>query len=154
MRFVMDASKGDRSMTELCREYEISRPTGYLWLSRFEAQGVAGMSELSRRPLSSPTRTAAEMEERIAELRRARPDWGARKLVELLKQEGLKVPRTTVQNVLLRHGLVREEDRIRQATRRFERALPNELWQMDFKSPKGWGKPVGPCRCWTMRRAT
>ena len=144
MRFVMDASKGDRSMTELCREYEISRPTGYLWLSRFEAQGVAGMSELSRRPLSSPTRTAAEMEERIAELRRARPDWGARKLVELLKQEGLKVPRTTVQNVLLRHGLVREEDRIRQATRRFERALPNELWQMDFKSPKGWGKPVGP----------
>jgi transposase InsO family protein len=59
-------------------------------------------------------------------------------------REGLAVPRMTVHRVLLRHGLVREEDRQQQATRRFEREQPNQLWQMDFKSPKGWGKPVGP----------
>jgi hypothetical protein len=46
--------------------------------------------------------------------------------------------------VLLRKGLVRLDDRRRQATGRFEREQPNQLWQMDFKSPKGWDQPVGP----------
>lgn len=29
-------------------------------------------------------------------------------------------------------------------TKRFEREQPNQLWQMDFKGPKGWNQPVGP----------
>jgi transposase InsO family protein len=144
MRFVMAASQGDPSMTELCREYGISRPTGYLWLERFRSGGVSGVRERSRRPLSSPTRTGAAIEERIAELRRERPEWGARKLRVLLAREGLSVPRMTVHRVLLRKGLVREQDRVQQATRRFEREEPNQLWQMDFKSPKGWDQAVGP----------
>jgi transposase InsO family protein len=144
MRFVMAARKEERSMRQLCDEFGISRPTGYLWLKRFRAGGAAGVSERSRRPLSSPTRTAAEIEARICQLRRERPDWGARKLVVLLEREGLKLPRMTVHHVLLRQGLVRVEDRIQQATGRFEREQPNQLWQMDFKSPKGWGQPVGP----------
>ncbi len=144
MRFVMAASQGDRSMTELCGEYGISRPTGYLWLERFRSGGVLGVGERSRRPLWSPTRTAAQIEERIAELRRERPEWGARKLRVLLAREGLSVPRMTVHRVLLRKGLVREQDRVQQATKRFEREQPNQLWQMDFKSPKGWDRPAGP----------
>jgi transposase InsO family protein len=144
MRFVMAASQGDRSMTELCREYGVSRPTGYLWLERFRSGGVSGVREKSRRPRTSPTRTKSEIEQRIVELRRPRPDWGARKLAVLLAGEGLKVPRMTVHRVLLRHGLVREQDRVQQATGRFEREEPNQLWQMDFKSPKGWDQPVGP----------
>ena len=144
MRFVMAASKGDRSMTELCGEFGICRPTGYMWLGRYGLEGAAGLSERSRRPRSSPTRTAAGIEQRIVGLRRERPDWGARKLSVLLEREGLKVPRMTVHRVLLRQGLVREQDRIQQATGRFEREQPNQLWQMDFKSPKGWGQPVGP----------
>lgn len=144
VRFVVEASLNRRSMTELCASYGISRPTGYLWLERYRAGGVAGMQEGSRRPRSSPTRTAPPIEQRIVQLRRQRPDWGARKLAVLLAREGWAVPRMTVHRVLLRHGLVRKEDRLQQATRRFEREQPNQLWQMDFKSPKGWGKPVGP----------
>jgi len=144
IRFAVEASLRGRSMTELCASYGISRPTGYLWLERYRAGGVAGIQEGSRRPQSSPNRTALPIEERIVQLRRQRPDWGARKLAVLLAREGLAVPRMTVHRVLLRHGLVREEDRLRQAVRRFEREQPNQLWQMDFKSPKGWGKPVGP----------
>jgi transposase InsO family protein len=84
------------------------------------------------------------MEQRIVALRRERPDWGARKLAVLLEREGVRVPRATVHRVLLRHGLVRIEDRHPQAPGRFEREQPNQLWQMDFKSPKGWDQPVGP----------
>ena len=84
------------------------------------------------------------MEERIAQLRRQRPDGGARKLQPLLRGEGIVLPVITVHRVLLRHGLVRPDDCRSQAWQRFERAAPNELWQMDFKSPKGCQQPVGP----------
>jgi transposase InsO family protein len=144
MRFVVAASRGKREMRALCAEFGISRPTGYLWLERYRAGGVAGVSERSRRPRSSPGRTEAAVEQRIVALRGERPDWGARKLAVLLGREGLGVPPSTVHRVLLRHGLVRVEDCHQQATGRFEREQPNQLWQMDFKSPKGWDQPVGP----------
>jgi len=144
IRFVIAASLRSASMTELCQQYGISRPTGYLWLQRYRASGVVGISELSRRPHSTPARTDTEIERRIVELRLQRPDWGARKLAVLLQQDGVPLPRITIHRVLLRHGLVRAEDRVQPATHRFERERPNQLWQMDFKSPKGWGKPVGP----------
>jgi transposase InsO family protein len=144
IRFVVAASRGESSLTKLCKEFEISRPTGHLWLKRYRAGGVSGVAELSRRPHRSPERTAESIERRIAELRRERPDWGARKLAVLLEQEGIAIPAATVHRVLLRQGLVRLEDRHRPALRRFEREHPNQLWQMDFKSPKGWGQPVGP----------
>jgi hypothetical protein len=56
----------------------------------------------------------------------------------------LELPRNTLHRILLRHDLVREEKRRTPATQRFERREPNELWQMDFKGPKGWPHPVGP----------
>jgi transposase-like protein len=59
VEFVVRASRG-KNLSSLCRKYEISRPTGYLWLKRFGEQGVAGVEELSRRPHLSPRRTAAE----------------------------------------------------------------------------------------------
>jgi transposase InsO family protein len=105
---------------------------------------VASIAELSRRPASSPTRTAEPIERRVVELRGERPDWGARKLAILLKREGVLLSAVTVHRILLRHGLVRGENRNRQALKRFEREQPNQLWQMDFKSPKGWDKAVGP----------
>ncbi len=80
VRFVVAASRGDQSMSDLCREFDISRPTGYQWLKRYRASGVAGMREVSRRPQKSPKRTAVGIEQRIKELRGERPDWGARKL--------------------------------------------------------------------------
>jgi transposase InsO family protein len=144
VRFVIEASRGEKAMAVLCREFGISRPTGYVWLKRFQQGGVKAIEEQSRRPERSPRRTEAEIEQRVVELRRGRPDWGARKLHVLLEREGVEVGRRTVHRILLRHGLVREQDRRRPAPGRFERERPNELWQMDFKSPKGWGTPVGP----------
>jgi transposase InsO family protein len=102
------------------------------------------VAELSRRPQSSPSRTEAHVEQRIVALRRERPDWGARKLAVLLAREGTSIPAATVHRVLLRQGMVRIKDQHPQAVKRFEREQPNQLWQMDFKSPKGWNQTVGP----------
>jgi transposase InsO family protein len=144
IRFVVAASRRDRSMEALCAEFDVSRPTGYLWLKKYRAGGVAGVAELSRRPHSSPSRTVERIEQRIVTLRAERPDWGARKLAVLLAREGLRVPPATVHRILLRRGLVRVEDRRTPATGRFQREQPNQRWQMDFKSPKGWVQMAGP----------
>jgi transposase InsO family protein len=142
--FVVKAKSGEKTMRALCEEYKISRPTGYQWLRRYREGGIAAVQEKSRRPLHSPTQTASEIEDRVVEIRTKRPDWGARKLQGLLAQERIKLPVITVHRILLRRGLVREQDRFRTATERFERGAPNQLWQMDFKSPVGWEAPVGP----------
>jgi len=144
IRFVQAAVAGSQSFSSLCALFGVSRPTGYLWLKRFREGGVAAMSEQSRRPMGSPSRLAAAVEDRIVALRQRYPEWGARKLAVLLGREQIDVPRMTVHRVLARRGLLHPLDRHRQATGSFCREHPNQLWQMDFKSPKGWGTHLGP----------
>lgn len=144
VRFVVAALRRESSLSSLCREFGISRPTGRLWVERYRNGGIEAIAERSRRPLHSPRRTQPEWEERVVAMRLRYPDWGARKLGCVLGQEGLDLPASTIHRILLRHDLVRDEDRQHSAVVRFERAAPNELWQMDFKGPKGWHQPVGP----------
>lgn len=144
MEFVVAANRGKRSMSRLCAEFGISRPTGYNWLKRYQRNGIRGVEEKSRRPRHTPQRTARPLEERVVELRRERPDWGARKIQHLLLEEGIRLPGSTIHRIFLRYDLVRDCDRQPVAAKRFERSRPNQLWQMDFKGPKGWNQPVGP----------
>jgi transposase len=144
VRFVVEATQRLKPFSALCAEYDISRPTGYLWLRRYRDLGVQGIAEQSRKPQRSPRRTEPALEQQVVQLRRKYPDWGARKLRVLLMREGVDLPRNTIHNILLRHDLVRAEDQHTPAVQRFERGRPNELWQMDFKGPKNWPQPVGP----------
>jgi transposase InsO family protein len=144
IEFVVAANRGEQSMTRLCAEFGISRPTGYSWLKRYQRSGIRGIEEKSRRPHQSPQRTARSVEERVVELRQQRPDWGARKIQHLLREEGIRLPSSTIHRIFLRYDLVRACDRQPLADKRFERSRPNQLWQMDFKGPKGWDQPVGP----------
>ena len=133
--FVVRARQPGCTMAALCREFGISRQTGYKWLRRFERIGsLAELDELSRRPHRSPNRTPLEVEQRVLELR-LQYGWGGRKLSRLLAAEGLHLACSTVDRILKRHGLVRTGDRHRPALRRFERSRPMELVQMDFKGP-------------------
>jgi len=144
VQFVVTARRREKPFTALCKEFGISRPTGCLWVKRYQEQGSAGIAERSRRPWHSPRLTAAELQAQVVELRGRYPDWGARKLQILLQREGVALTRSTIHRVLLRHHLVHPADRHQHAVERFQRARPNELWQMDFKSPKGWNAPIGP----------
>ena len=74
VEFVLRAKEGEEAIAELCREYGISRPTGYLWLNRYQQMGsVTGLAERSRRPTHSPRQTSAEIETAVlaSEIRRA-----------------------------------------------------------------------------------
>jgi transposase InsO family protein len=146
LRFVVLANRKERTMTGLCREFGISRQTGYTWLQRYQSGGSSQVVDRSRRPLHSPERTSAEIEQAVVELRQRWPDWGAPKLHTLLQQACGSSPIAvrTVHRILERHNLIRERDRYLPATQRFERSQPNELWQMDFKGPQGFPSPVGP----------
>lgn len=133
MQLVMRAVSRKESMTSLCREFGISRPTGYLWRGRYERSGsFTALREQSRRPRHSPTRTAADQEERVVALRQE-TGWGAKKLHLVLRDEqAVRVPVRTIHRILERRGLL-SEDRHAPAPQRFERSQPNELWQMDSK---------------------
>jgi transposase InsO family protein len=144
MRFVIAASRKEKPLRHLCQEFDISAPTGYEWLRRYQAGGYEAVREKSRRPHHSPEQTSPEKEQRIVELRERWPDWGARKLQWQLEKENIRLPVITIHRILLRRGLVRAQDRHRAAVQRFQREAPNQLWQMDFKSPVGWEAPVGP----------
>jgi transposase InsO family protein len=144
VRFVVAATQRVQPFNALCAEHGISRPTGYLWLQRYRELGVRGVAEHSRKPHRSPRRTASSLEQQVVEMRRRYPDWGARKLRVLLQRQGLELPHNTIHRILRRYDLVREEQRGAAAWQRFERSRPNELWQMDFKGPKGWPQSIGP----------
>ena len=131
----------------LCREFGISRVTGYKWFRRaLSSESVlAGVEEKSRRPHRSPGRTEVATEELVVAWRRAE-GWGAKKIYQKLLETGVEVPVATIHRILRRYGLVVAERRQPAAVRRFERAMPNELVQMDFKGEyrvvEGWCYPL------------
>jgi transposase InsO family protein len=119
------------ALAELCRRFGISRKTGYKWLGRAQ-----DLRERSRRPRHSPTRTTADMEDRVVALRLKHAAWGGRKIARRLRDLGvLDVPHpSTVTHILRRNGLVHSPTAGEGGRyQRFEHATPNALWQMDFK---------------------
>ncbi|UCC79752.1 MAG: IS481 family transposase [Candidatus Zixiibacteriota bacterium] len=133
IKFVVRALRPGVNFSGLCREFGVSRRTGYRWLDRFmEAGNILGIRELSRRPHHSPSKTEPKYERRVVELR-GDSNWGAKKLQVLLAREGVKLPVITINRIIKRNGLIRPEICHRPALKRFERPLPNDLWQMDFK---------------------
>lgn len=132
--FVIQAGEAGCNFSALCREYGISRKTGYKWVERF--QEGASMQDQSRTPICQPYRTPPEMEELILSVRRNHPTWGARKILRYLVDkgnEGLPAPSTTT-SILKRNGFISPEQSVSHTPfKRFERDTPNALWQMDFK---------------------
>lgn len=143
--FVLMADQPNANIAALCRRFEISRPTGYKWLRRYQAEGLDGLQERSRRPHHSPNKTPDHIEELVVEARREDPGWGGRKLHCHLSNQAEagalsitpdQVPSaSTITRILDRHGLLAEPGHPgrRGSWKRFERSDPNELWQLDFK---------------------
>jgi transposase InsO family protein len=150
LEFVVRASEAGQCVAALCGEYGVSRQTGHLWLKRYREGGAkAVLEERSRRPQGSPRATKEEIVDAIRSLRHEKPDWGARKLLVVLRKRHPEwdkdvVSATTVHRILDREGLIAPADRRQPALQRFERQAPNELWQMDFKGPQGFDQGIGP----------
>ena len=125
---------------QLCRRFGISAKTLYRWLNRYRSEGPAGLTERSRRPHRSPSRTEPGMEAAVLAMRRENPVWGGRKIAASLERQGLSPPAaSTITEILRRHGqpMVAPGQK---AWKRFEHAEPNALWQMDFKGDVAFGR--------------
>jgi putative transposase len=86
LQFVSDALSDRFTMTELCERYGVSRRIGYKWLARFNEDGKRGLVNRSRRPHTCPTQIRPVLAELLCEFRRLHPDWGARKLLKVLRR--------------------------------------------------------------------
>lgn len=137
LEFVQMAIGEHANIRELCRHFNISAPTAYKWLYRFQESGSQqNLLDQSRRPHHSPRRTPTEIEQVVIELRTAHPAWGGRKIrARLIALGHPVVPQpSTITAILARHQLIEpSESAKRQPFCRFEHPRPNDLWQMDFK---------------------
>lgn len=139
MRFVIRLKDGE-SMASLCREFGISRKTGYKIFERYEECGLEGLSDRTRRPFRYANQLPEQVEAAIVSTKREKPHWGARKIRERLVRRlphAVRVPAaSTIHAVLDRHDLVSRPRRPRtraEGTPLSEGLSPNDLWCTDFK---------------------
>jgi transposase InsO family protein len=148
LRFVARLLEGE-PMTQMCREFGISRKTGYKIFERYREHGLEALNDRSRRPARYANQLPQQLESLIVNLKRDKPHWGARKIRELLIRRlagDVRVPaKSTIHAVLDRHGLVRRLGKRRAratGTLLSEGAAPNDLWCADFKGEFRLGNKV------------
>ena len=131
--FVLSAERTN-NFSSLCREFGITRKTGYKWLERYKKGNR--LTDKSRRPGTIANKTPYEIEKLITDLRNDNPGWGAKTIKRVLENQGNEnIPCVkTVNNILNRYGYISEEESLKhQPYQRFERDKCNEMWQTDFK---------------------
>src|SRR5579862_1897433 len=140
LRFVARLLDGEK-MAVLCREFDISRKTGYKIFSRYKDCGIEGLTDRSRRPYRHANRLPFQIEKLIVQLKGEHSSWGAPKIREKLRRlySDIQLPAiSTVHAVLDRHGLVVNKGRKRrqhdaQGTHLSKPTRPNDLWCADYK---------------------
>lgn len=138
LRFVARLLEGE-PMSALCREFGISRPTGYKIFNRYKELGLHGLEDRSRRPYRHANQIPFQLERAILAIKREHPAWGAPKIRDkLLKQFPVTHPpaKSTIHAVLDRNGLVKRRKRRRykaEGTSLQAAHLPNQLWCADYK---------------------
>jgi len=151
-RFSVLAQTGRFTISELCKDFGISRKTGHKYLQRYQADGLIGLKERSRRPKNCPHATVESVEKLILMERRKHPTWGPKKIKDLLlKVHAIERPphESTIGLVLSRHGLSQKRKRKPGVFRAkpehlTEPTRPNEVWTFDFK---GWFNLQNEQRC-------
>jgi putative transposase len=139
--FVRAWWSGEFRMSELCRRFDVSRPTGYKWVERGEAEGCRGLVDRPCSPHRHPNATAAEQVAAIVALKRRHPGWGPVTVHAWLGREQATTcwpAVSTVGEILKRHGLVvprrGRRPKVPPHTQPFAAVgAPNDVWSADFK---------------------
>jgi transposase InsO family protein len=133
---VMEVIRDGLTVTEVAERYGVSRQTVHGWLRRYRTGGLDALADRSHRPDTCPHQMPADLEARICELRRHHPQWGQRRLAHELVRAGIDPPPglTSIYRALVRNGLIqpRPRRRAKASYRRWERAQPMQLWQLDI----------------------
>jgi len=151
MKFVVSYLEHELPMAALCREFGISRKTGYKFVSRYIEEGIDGLKDRSRACHHHPNAVSDVLERLVLEARNNHPSWGPKKLRAWLirRNSSIRCPASsTIGEILTRHGLTVPLRRNRK-TRRYDQPFvgcdsPNSVWSADFK---GWFKTGDGTRC-------
>lgn len=140
IRFISEWLNAYFPFSELCRQFEISRRTGYKWINRYKEYGPEGLADQPRRPLSCPHRTEQEITQAIVDLRKVHPTWGPKKLLHALSKRhvGWDLPAiSTTADILKREGLIKPgKRRLRRkhpGCPQTTAQAPNDIWTADYK---------------------
>jgi transposase InsO family protein len=135
-RAVLEVLEDGASVTDVARRYGVGRQAVHAWLRRYASEGLSGLVDRSARPDTCPHQMPPAVEARVLEMRRFHPGWGPRTILNRLAREGVEpLPgRSSIYRALVRHHLIEPAKRRRRASdyKRWERARPMELWQMDI----------------------
>jgi transposase len=142
LQFLSSYQKEEMSISELCREFGVSRPTGYRWINGYKESGPEGLLNLSSKPHGCSNATPEVIENAILALRGKYPSWGARKLkarLEMLQPDAVWPAASTFGNIVRRAGLTSPQKKRKRTTPCSEPFSlvtgPNQLWRMDFSAP-------------------
>lgn len=149
--FIEAWQKQEHPVAELCRQFGISRKTGYKWLDRYDQGGRVALEDRSRAPMERPHAIGTAIAEAIVALREKHPLWGARKIRAVLQRDKPHKPwpaASTIGELLLRQGLIQQR-RTKRRTPPYTAPLahagaPNQVWCADFK---GWFRCGDGSRC-------
>jgi transposase-like protein len=137
--FVKEATAKTKSFSALCRKYGISRPTGYMWLRRYE--NGESFSDRSHQTFgTAANKTPQAIEDKIIKARNEEPTIGATKIKRMLENQGESdIPcMSTINAILKRNDLITPEASANATPyKRFEMPAPNDMWQCDFKGHYG-----------------
>ena len=139
IEFICEWRTGKYTITELCKNFEISRPTAYKLIHRFEKQGYEGLRYHSRTPRNHPNETKENVIKSILKLKGKYPLWGAKKIEKLLFNDFTRddIPSVvTIHNILKKNGLVCPQKRLRRVKPVYPIFDPkecNEVWSADYK---------------------
>lgn len=139
-KFIGKLLEGE-SMSSLCREFGISRKTGYKIWNRYQEVGLEGLTDRSRRPYHQKHELPIQIKSLILRIKKEKPHWGAIKIRERLSRKYPDVPtpaKSTIHALLDSHGLVAKRRKRRKRTEASTTPLsqgkhPNDLWCADYK---------------------
>jgi putative transposase len=150
-KFMKALLSRELTMVEACRQFGISRKTGYKIVGRHAELGMEGLKDASRAPKTHPNQSPPEVEAAVLRVRKAHPTWGSKKILAVLERDRADEEwpvRSTVDAILKRAGLV--EPRARRNRRQptsppvIVALAPNDVWSMDYK---GWFLVGDGTRC-------
>ncbi|NCX94469.1 MAG: helix-turn-helix domain-containing protein, partial [Gammaproteobacteria bacterium] len=140
VKFIMAYQKEPDSFKTLCERFNVSRKTGYKWLSRFEEQGFGGLQDRSRAPNRVANKLDKDCRQQILSVKCKHMDWGPRKIIAWLEQEypSQEWPVPSTAGLLLKqHGLVKAR-KLRRYVEPYRQPFadcdgPNAVWSIDYK---------------------
>lgn len=151
VRFCMAYERGEASLSELCRQFGVSRKTGHAVVKRWRSEGPCGLAAKSHAPHGCPHALSEDVRRAIVGLRRRRPTWGPKKVKRRLELDHPQVrwpAVSTIGDLLGREGLVVRRKRRRHAPPRTAplagARAANDTWSVDFK---GWFRTGDGRRC-------